>query len=67
VFESLEGERLDLVWPRGFSARSVDDRAEIVDPSGSVIGREADVLADMLGGDVSDVCWVDGTFYPPAS
>ncbi len=67
VFELVTGERLNLVWPRGFSARLLDGRAEIVAPDGSVIGREGDVLSDMLAGDPSDICEVNSVFYPPAS
>lgn len=68
VFELASGDRrVDLVWPRGFSARLVDGQAEIVAPDGSVIGREGDVLSDMLAGIPSNICEINGVFYPPAS
>ena len=67
VFENLEGDEVDLVLPRGFSARLVDGTAEIADPTGAVFAKEGDILAEVLAGDVSEVCWVDGVYYPPAA
>jgi hypothetical protein len=67
AFELVSGGRIVLVWPRGFSARLVDGRVEIVAPNGSVIGREGDVLSDMLAGVPSDICEINGVFYRPAS
>ena len=60
------GGVVELVWPRGFSARVVADRLEIVAPDGTVVGRDDRILSG-LGGTESDVCNVKGTFYPPAS
>jgi len=60
------GGVVELVWPRGFSARVVADRLEIVAPDGTVVGRDGEILSG-LGGTESDVCNVKGTFYPPAS
>ncbi len=54
-----------LSWPRGFSARELGGRLEIVDPSGAVVARDGDVLTQ-LGGSGGYVCAVNGTVYPPA-
>ena len=59
------GETVALVWPRGFSARAVGGRLEIVSPDGSIVGRDGEVLS-ALGGALDDVCNVQGTLYPPA-
>jgi hypothetical protein len=62
---------ITLIWPRGFSARLVSGRAEIVAPDGTVIARQGDVLADMLGGAGDEqgfhICSVSNRIYSPAS
>lgn len=58
----------NLVWPRGFSARLLDGRAELIARDGSVIAREGDVLGDLGGGGTGDgfhVCSVAETVYGP--
>ena len=62
------GEQIRLVWPRGFSARRVEGRAEIVTPNGSVLAREGDVLSGLGGGSPGTefhICSVGGTIYLP--
>jgi hypothetical protein len=66
VFER-DGERVDLVWPRGFSARALNGGAQIVAPDGRVIALEGEVLENYLGGDASAICSVGDVIYPPAS
>lgn len=66
LFVNQLGTPLALVWPRGFSARVVGDRLEIVAPDGTVIGRDGDTL-DRLGGGGDAICEVNGVFYPPAN
>jgi len=39
AFEWVGAGQVDLVWPRGFSARLRDGETEIVAPDGSVIAR----------------------------
>jgi hypothetical protein len=71
VFFSLDAKiTANLVWPRGFSARLLDGRAELIARDGSVIGREGDVLDGMSGGlgatgDAFHVCAVAGKGYDP--
>ncbi len=60
------GGVVELTWPRGFSARVVADRLEIVAPDGTVVGRDGGILSG-LGGSTSDICEVGGTIYRPAS
>lgn len=60
------GDRIDLVWPRGFSAWLLNGRAEVVAPSGRAVLREGDVFSDIISG-VPNICEVDGVGYPPAS
>lgn len=75
VYETEAGKRLDLVWPRGFSAMLLAGRAEIVAPNGSMIAPEGDELpSGTLGGSPSvthaepgfDICQVKRVYYPPA-
>lgn len=50
AFERVDNEeRQSVVWPSGFSARLLDDRAELVDPDGSVLAREGDVISNIGG------------------
>jgi len=66
-FTSLAtGQAVGLVWPRGFSARLLGGRLEIVTPDGAVVGRDGDQVSS-LGGLPDDLCDVSGTLYPPAS
>jgi len=44
------GQRAPVVWPAGFSARLLNDRAELVTPGGRVFAREGDVLRYLYGG-----------------
>ena len=71
VFVSL-GAKItdDLVWPRGFTARLLDGRAELIGRDGSVIARDGDVLDGIGGGvgatgDAFHVCSVAGKGYDP--
>ena len=71
VFISLDAKHtVDLVWPRGFTARLLDGRAELIGRDGSVIARDGDVLDGIGGGvgsagDAFHVCSVAGTSYYP--
>ncbi len=71
VFTSLDGKSTaDLIWPRGFTARLLDGRAELVARNGSVVAEEGDVLDDLGGGvgatgNAFHVCSVAGKGYDP--
>ena len=57
-----------LVWPQGYTARSLGGRAEIVAPDGSVVAREGDVLS-LGGGNLDDgfhVCSIGSVTSPSA-
>jgi hypothetical protein len=58
-----------VIWPHGFTARLVNGKGELLDPSGAVIGVEGDTLSDLGGGIGSDsdaffVCMIGNRIYP---
>ena len=71
VFTSLDGKSTaDLIWPREFTARLLDGRAELVARDGTVVAREGDVLDDLGGGigatgNAFHICSVAGKGYDP--
>ena len=44
------GERLDLAWPAGFTARPHGDTIEIAAPDGTIVARSGEWLAGAGGG-----------------
>jgi hypothetical protein len=48
--DETSGNRLQVVWPNGYSARLMNGRAELVRPDGSVLAREADVISGLAAG-----------------
>jgi hypothetical protein len=48
--DEASGNRLQVVWPNGYSARLLNGRAELVPPDGSVLAREGDVLSRLAAG-----------------
>ncbi len=55
------GAPVPLAWPRGFSARLIGGRAEIVSPGGDVIARDGDILVGLNG---PVICSVTGYVAP---
>lgn len=57
----------NVTWPRGFHAVLVDGRAELLDGTGRLIGRDGDTLEGLSGGDDGHgsflVCAVGTTQY----
>jgi hypothetical protein len=47
-------ERIDLIWPSGFSARLVGARAELIAPNVSILAREGDVISNLAGAAADD-------------
>lgn len=56
------GHAATVIWPHGFTARVIDGRGALVDPSGMVIGREGDTITD-LGGGGDTVCSIGSHIY----
>ncbi len=50
LFDAVQGgERRQLVWPAGFSARLLGGVGELVTPLGNVYARQGDVLSSLQG------------------
>ena len=45
--DEASGDRLQVVWPNGYSARLVNERAELIPPDGSVLAREGDLITNL--------------------
>jgi hypothetical protein len=48
--DEASGNRLQVVWPNGYSARLRNGRAELVPPNGSVLARDGDVIRNLASG-----------------
>jgi hypothetical protein len=59
---ATSGHASAVIWPHGFTARVIDGKGALLDPSGTVIGREGDALTD-LGGGGGAVCSIAGHIY----
>jgi hypothetical protein len=53
---SSDGPTIQVVWPAGFGARLVDDRIELLDERGVVVGRVGDVVT-IAGGMGAGNAW----------
>jgi hypothetical protein len=45
--DETSGNRGQVVWPNGYSARLLNGRAELVPPNGSVLARDGDVISKL--------------------
>jgi hypothetical protein len=59
---ATSGHASAVIWPHGFTARVIDGKGALLDPSGTVLGREGDTLTD-LGGGGGAVCSIGGRTY----
>lgn len=48
-FVQEDGLQVEVVWPAGFSARLLNERAELVGPDGRVFASEGDVIRSLEG------------------
>ena len=48
--DAASGNRLQVVWPSGFSARLLNGRSQLVSPDGSVLARDGDVISGLASG-----------------
>jgi hypothetical protein len=48
--DEASGNRMQVVWPNGYSARLMNGRAELVEPDGSVLARDGDVISGLASG-----------------
>lgn len=48
--DEASGNRLQVVWPNGYSAWVLNGRAELIPPNGTVLAREGDVISNLAGG-----------------
>jgi hypothetical protein len=63
---ATSGKAATVIWPHGFTARVIDGKGVLMDPSGTVIGRESDTLTDLGGGGRSNgfaVCSIGSHIY----
>jgi len=60
VVSVATGEKVNIVWPRGWAAWRIDRRAELVARDGTVVAREGDVLDLGQGLGVEDSVCVIG-------
>ena len=65
--DEASGNRVQVVWPSGYSARLMNGRAELLPPDGSVLAREGDVISGLAYGAADNgdllVC-LDGASKP---
>jgi hypothetical protein len=59
VLSAETGEQIQVVWPSGWVAWSIDGQAMLVDRDGSIVVREGEVIESRLGGGV----YADGAFH----
>jgi hypothetical protein len=60
-----DGQRFDIIWPPGFRLDLADDAPTLLEPDGTIFGRDGDLVTNAGGspGDPAFICQRGGKQY----